>query len=79
MAGKETSVKSEYMLSQGYRDSARQATITFCPKQLVPKILTSRLHLQHWIWKEVAGYVLHPSIPKSAPDWTVADIGTGNA
>ena len=36
-----------------------------------------RLNLQHYLWKDQTGYLLHPSIPLSNPNIKIADIGTG--
>lgn len=38
---------------------------------------STRLSLQHYIWKENMGYLLHPDIDVSRPDLTIADVGTG--
>lgn len=38
---------------------------------------STRLSLQHYIWKENMGYLLHPAIDVSRPDLTIADVGTG--
>ncbi|MCJ1225629.1 hypothetical protein MMC12_002278 [Toensbergia leucococca] len=38
---------------------------------------TARLNLQHYIWKEEMGYLLHPSIPNDRENLRVADVGTG--
>ncbi|EAW21020.1 class I SAM-dependent methyltransferase [Aspergillus fischeri NRRL 181] len=38
---------------------------------------STRLSLQHYIWKENMGYLLHPSIDVSRPDLAIADVGTG--
>ena len=81
MAAKAASVQSEYMFSRSFRDSARQAA-SYHPSCVCVTELPKpcwRLHLQHWIWKERLGYLLHPSIPTSSPNCRVADIGTGNA
>lgn len=81
MAGKTSSVQSEYMFSRSFRDSARQAilTISTTASSTDQGSLRKRLHLQHWIWKERLGYLLHPSVPRSALSCKVADVGTGNA
>lgn len=57
-----------------FRDSARYDSI---PRYVLRTHIT-RLHLQHWIWKEHLGYLLHPAISFSGSDVSVADIGTGN-
>jgi len=36
----------------------------------------ARLNLQHYIWKQTQGYLIHPDIPRN-PDIKIADIGTG--
>ncbi|KAL5363156.1 S-adenosyl-L-methionine-dependent methyltransferase [Aspergillus floccosus] len=38
---------------------------------------STRLSLQHYIWKENMGYLLHPAIDVSRPDLAIADVGTG--
>ncbi|KAJ5124451.1 S-adenosyl-L-methionine-dependent methyltransferase [Penicillium bovifimosum] len=48
------------------------------PYRLNRDVLAStRLNLQHYIWKESMGYVLHPSIKLPDSDVFIADIGTG--
>ena len=37
----------------------------------------SRLNLQHYLWKDQTGYLIHPSVPLSNPNIKIADIGTG--
>ncbi|TGO53493.1 hypothetical protein BCON_0122g00100 [Botryotinia convoluta] len=36
-----------------------------------------RLNYNHFLIKEVAGYLLHPSIPTHQPNLRIADVGTG--
>lgn len=36
-----------------------------------------RLNNNHWMMKEIAGYLIHPTIPLENPDCRIADIGTG--
>ncbi|MCJ1470889.1 hypothetical protein MMC07_009537 [Pseudocyphellaria aurata] len=39
---------------------------------------TVRLNLQHYLWKDVLGYNIHPNIPLcDKKDFCIADIGTG--
>ncbi|MCJ1322225.1 hypothetical protein MMC15_007572 [Xylographa vitiligo] len=38
-----------------------------------------RLNYNHWLVKEVAGYLVHPSIPKKDAHLRIADVGTGTA
>ena len=38
-----------------------------------------RLNNNHWLVKEIAGYLLHPSIPIDRPNLRIADEGTGTA
>ncbi|KAF1359019.1 S-adenosyl-L-methionine-dependent methyltransferase [Lizonia empirigonia] len=40
-------------------------------------IASTRLNLQHYIWKESMGYMLHPSIKLPSSGVRIADIGTG--
>lgn len=40
-------------------------------------VASTRLSLQHYIWKENMGYILHPSIDTSRPNLSIADVGTG--
>lgn len=36
-----------------------------------------RLNLQHYIWKDMFGYSLHPKIPRNQKSLKIADVGTG--
>ncbi|PQE18640.1 umta methyltransferase family protein [Rutstroemia sp. NJR-2017a BVV2] len=36
-----------------------------------------RLNLQHYLWKDGLGYLLHPSISLNGPNTRIADLGTG--
>ena len=36
-----------------------------------------RQNLQHYLWKDGVGYLLHPSIPTHMDDLRVAEIGVG--
>lgn len=37
-----------------------------------------RLTAQHYLWKDVLGFAVHPNIPTRAKDLKVADVATGN-
>ncbi|QKX55466.1 uncharacterized protein TRUGW13939_02559 [Talaromyces rugulosus] len=37
----------------------------------------NRLNLQHYIWKDMFGYSLHPKIPRNQKSLKIADVGTG--
>ncbi|OOF97498.1 hypothetical protein ASPCADRAFT_514453 [Aspergillus carbonarius ITEM 5010] len=37
----------------------------------------NRINLQHYLWVELFGYLLHPDIPLTQPDLKIADIATG--
>ncbi|PYI11097.1 S-adenosyl-L-methionine-dependent methyltransferase [Aspergillus sclerotiicarbonarius CBS 121057] len=37
----------------------------------------NRINLQHYLWVEVFGYLLHPDIPLQNPNLKIADIATG--
>lgn len=39
--------------------------------------IVCRLNLQHYLWKDQAGYLVHPSIPLTSPNLKIADVGTG--
>ncbi|KAJ2995772.1 hypothetical protein NUW58_g1178 [Xylaria curta] len=39
---------------------------------------SSRLTAQHYLWKNLLGYLLHPDIPTPGKGWKIADIATGN-
>ncbi|KAI2628869.1 S-adenosyl-L-methionine-dependent methyltransferase [Hypoxylon sp. NC1633] len=39
----------------------------------------NRINLQHYIWTALYGYCLHPELPISSADLTIADVGTGTA
>lgn len=48
------------------------------PYRLNRDVLAStRLNLQHYIWKESMGYILHPSIKLPDSNVSIADVGTG--
>ncbi|KAL8822672.1 MAG: hypothetical protein Q9191_006596 [Dirinaria sp. TL-2023a] len=36
-----------------------------------------RLNYNHWLMKELAGYLIHPRIPARNPNLRIADVGTG--
>ncbi|MCJ1385651.1 hypothetical protein MMC17_008774 [Xylographa soralifera] len=38
-----------------------------------------RLNYNHWLMKELAGYLIHPSIAKNDANLRIADVGTGTA
>ncbi|RAK84510.1 hypothetical protein BO79DRAFT_259285 [Aspergillus costaricaensis CBS 115574] len=38
---------------------------------------TGTINLQHYLWTELFGYHIHPSIPTSNPNLRIADVGTG--
>lgn len=40
-------------------------------------LASTRLNMQHYIWKEAIGCILHPSIQLSGPNISIADVGTG--
>ncbi|KAI1486253.1 hypothetical protein F5X96DRAFT_256518 [Biscogniauxia mediterranea] len=37
----------------------------------------NRLNLQHYLWKEIFGYNIHPRIPYNTGGLKIADVGTG--
>ncbi|OTA84585.1 hypothetical protein M434DRAFT_400421 [Hypoxylon sp. CO27-5] len=37
----------------------------------------NRLNLQHYLWKEIFGYALHPKISRDRKSLRIADVGTG--
>ncbi|KAI1429591.1 hypothetical protein F5Y12DRAFT_413037 [Xylaria sp. FL1777] len=37
-----------------------------------------RLTAQHYLWKDLLGYLVHPDIPTRSQDLKVADVATGN-
>ncbi|KZZ92046.1 hypothetical protein AAL_06256 [Moelleriella libera RCEF 2490] len=39
---------------------------------------SSRLTAQHFLWKDLLGFLVHPDIPTRAADLKVADVATGN-
>ncbi|KAH9908174.1 hypothetical protein F4778DRAFT_798173 [Xylariomycetidae sp. FL2044] len=38
----------------------------------------SRLTAQHYLWKDLLGFLVHPDIPVRATDLKIADVATGN-
>ncbi|KAI1320762.1 hypothetical protein F5Y16DRAFT_78161 [Xylariaceae sp. FL0255] len=39
---------------------------------------STRLTAQHYLWKDLLGYLIHPDIPLRSRDLKVADVATGN-
>ncbi|KAJ8108897.1 hypothetical protein ONZ43_g6286 [Nemania bipapillata] len=39
---------------------------------------SARLTAQHYLWKDLLGYLVHPDIPTRSADLKVADVATGN-
>ncbi|KAI5926282.1 hypothetical protein F4810DRAFT_656256 [Camillea tinctor] len=39
---------------------------------------SSRLTAQHYLWKDLLGYLIHPDIPTRSADLKIADVATGN-
>ncbi|KAI1734284.1 hypothetical protein F4680DRAFT_471292 [Xylaria scruposa] len=39
---------------------------------------SARLTAQHYLWKDLLGYLIHPDVPTRAADLKVADVATGN-
>ncbi|KAI1487269.1 hypothetical protein F5X96DRAFT_650927 [Biscogniauxia mediterranea] len=39
---------------------------------------SSRLTAQHYLWKDLLGYLIHPDIPTRSADLRIADVATGN-
>ncbi|KAI0528428.1 hypothetical protein GGR58DRAFT_320518 [Xylaria digitata] len=39
---------------------------------------SSRLTAQHYLWKNLLGYLIHPDIPTRGDDLKIADVATGN-
>ncbi|KAH6649101.1 hypothetical protein BKA67DRAFT_522691 [Truncatella angustata] len=39
---------------------------------------SARLTAQHYLWKDLLGFLVHPNIPTRASDLRIADIATGN-
>lgn len=37
-----------------------------------------QLTAQHYLWKDILGFIVHPDIPTREADLKVADIATGN-
>lgn len=73
-----------YGLSRDFSASVRYDTAICSLKRKPPPfplpadICISRLNLQHYLWKDVLGYNIHPGIPiHDKEDFCIADIGTG--
>lgn len=47
------------------------------PQLLTPRHPLRRLNLQHYLWTQMFGYLLHPMVDTSSDTLKVADIGTG--
>ncbi|KAI1204851.1 uncharacterized protein F4807DRAFT_445257 [Annulohypoxylon truncatum] len=39
---------------------------------------STRLTAQHYLWKDLLGYLIHPDIPTGFDDLKIADVATGN-
>ncbi|KAI1496242.1 S-adenosyl-L-methionine-dependent methyltransferase [Biscogniauxia marginata] len=37
----------------------------------------NRINLQHYLWRQLFGYLTHPKIPTDNPNIRIADVGTG--
>lgn len=51
-----------------------------CWKELrvLKRSINARLNLQHYLWKDQTGFLLHPTIPLDGrPNLKIADVGTG--
>lgn len=70
--------QAQYVLPRDYLDISRYALVFLIGKRVsshYPWIFS--LNLQHYLHREMFGYLVHPSIPTDHPKLRVADIGTG--
>jgi hypothetical protein len=68
-------MSKEYPLSRDYVDFNRYVEYLFQNDRAC--LIMNRLNLQHYIWKDMFGYSLHPKIPRNQKSLKVADVGTG--
>ena len=68
-------VEDHYVLSRGFAANIRFALEYRSGSGNNSRII--RLNLQHYLWKDEVGYLLHPSISLDVEDLSVADIGVG--
>ena len=68
-------VEDHYILSRGFAANVRFVLEYRARSEINSR--TIRLNLQHYLWKDEVGYLLHPSIPLDVENLSVADIGVG--
>jgi len=69
-------VRDGYILSRGFGANTRFG-LRLSTKILNKLKIFLRQNLQHYLWKDEVGYLLHPSIPIDGENIRVADIGIG--
>ena len=77
MAAAEAASEDPYVLSRNVAATVRQVSRPLSGLFREGADNNGRLNLQHYIWKEESGYLLHPSIPTDQENLSVADVGTG--
>lgn len=66
-----------YALMRDCRSSSRYDDL-LCHTELDTTNDNHRLTAQHFLWKDLLGFLVHPSIPTQAVDLKIADVATGN-
>ena len=69
-----TGTKDGYILSRDYGANTRQAMHLSTIPDLT---LSIRLNLVHYVWQDMFGYLLHPTIATNRQNLKVAEIGVG--
>lgn len=74
-----TFVKADdpYALKRDCNASSRLVQLRLF-KTLTNSNLSVRLTAQHYLWKDLLGFLLHQDIPTGSSDMRVADVATGN-
>ena len=74
---------SDYPLASGYRPASRYVVVTLKRVSITfsnlraCRVIHHRLNLQHYLWKQQRGYLIHPAISTTGKSLKIADVGTG--
>lgn len=68
----------DYVFTREYLDNNRYECYAHPSSELTDQVpFTYRINLQHCLWTELFGYLMHPKIPTTGQDMRIADVGTG--
>lgn len=77
-----TSIKAKdpYALMRDCNANCRYGLHSYLCSHIFQTVTNTSCSLtaQHYLWKDLLGYLLHPDIPTRASDLKVADVATGN-